>query len=508
MNAAAKLLDKSMPDPDGVPTSHNANPSHDPEKFADPSGEMMQALAWQAKNSVAMIEAHKPKVVDPSDVVLKVSGSTICGLLTLASYPSSSLLTSSRIEYAGSDLHLLHGAIIELEKGDILGHECGKFLPSLKRGSIADSTSDAAVMGIVESVGPEVTKVKIGDRCVASFNIACGKCDPDVDSFGLSLVEPSERDVRQSYLRNVRILVRLAEMGSDDLAESFEPFQNSHFTGGFAGGQAEYVRVPWGDANLLKIPEGVPDEAALYLSDVLVTSYHCVVDTGVKKGDIVGIWGAGPIGLLCAKWAFLKGASRVIAIDKGWRLNYCKSKIPELELLDFGVHKDVAKRIEEMTASDPNSFEDSRPPGLECAAGEYAKGWMHKVEMAVGLETDTSEILNEMIASIINFGAIGITGVYSGCPGSSLLGGDPQRLSRNEENRRRRPHRYPAVSRVEQQFTPGGVDACVASLSRIPIEKVAEYYTRHDKREEGIMKTFVATKFSSPPSAGAPKFEA
>lgn len=146
-----------------------------------------------------------------------------------------------------------------------------------------------------------------------------------------------------------------------------------------------------------------------------VTSYHCVVDTGVKEGDIVGIWGAGPIGVVrsfsllllivnlanssyqfCAKWSLLKGASRVIMIDNvKWRLDYVKSKLPQVELLNFDEHKDVAVRINEITTS------GSRPHGLdvalECAAGEYAKSLFHKIEIATGLETDTSELLNEMM---------------------------------------------------------------------------------------------------------------
>ena len=106
-------------------------------------------------------------------------------------------------------------------------------------------------------------------------------------------------------------------------------------TGGFAGGQAEYVRVPNGDVNLLKIPNDVPDEKALYLSDVLATSYHCVVDTGVKKGDVVAIWGAGPIGQMCADFALMEGASRVIMIDNNWRLDYVKSKLPNIETINY-----------------------------------------------------------------------------------------------------------------------------------------------------------------------------
>lgn len=134
-------------------------------------------------------------------------------------------------------------------------------------------------------------------------------------------------------------------------------------------------------------------------------------DTGVYKGNTVAIWGMGPIGLFVAAFAFKAGASRVIGIDNNWRLDYAKSKLPKLECLDFSkvdAKKGVSGTIQEMV---PGGVDVA----LECAAGEFAKGWLHAVEMAVGLETDTSEILNEMIMSVRKFGRCGITGVYAGC---------------------------------------------------------------------------------------------
>lgn len=188
-------------------------------------------------------------------------------------------------------------------------------------------------------------------------------------------------------------------------------FGYSHFTGGFAGGQAEYTRVPYGDVNLLPLPDDVPDEKGLYLSDVLATSWHAVVDTGVKEGDVVAIWGAGPIGQMAAEFALYNGAKRVIMIDSNWRLDYMKEKYSHIETLDFSKlpkGETVTSKLKEMC--------DGRGPdvSIECVAGEYAKGWAHYFEMLLGLETDTSEIVNEMITSTRNFGSCGITGVYVG----------------------------------------------------------------------------------------------
>lgn len=190
-------------------------------------------------------------------------------------------------------------------------------------------------------------------------------------------------------------------------------FGYSHFTGGFAGGQAEYLRVPNGNVNLLPIPDDVPDEKALFLSDVIATSWHCVVDTGVKEGDVVAIWGGGPIGQMCAEFSFYHGASRVILIDGGdgaWRLDYVKSKVPKLETIDFtklAKGESVTSQLKKMTEGGPDVC-------LECAAGEYAKGWAHYFELMLGMETDSSEIVNEMITSVRAFGRIGVTGIYAG----------------------------------------------------------------------------------------------
>lgn len=171
--------------------------------------------------------------------------------------------------------------------------------------------------------------------------------------------------------------------------------------------------MPYGDVNLLKLPDDVPDEKGLYLSDVLCTSWHCVTDTGVNPGDVVAIWGGGPIGQMCAEFAFFNGASRVILIDGGegaWRLDWLKTKIPKLETVDFTKlpkGESVTSQLKKMVDGGPDVC-------LECAAGEYAKGWAHYFETLLGFETDTSELLNEMLTSVKSFGRVGVTGVYAG----------------------------------------------------------------------------------------------
>ena len=263
-----------------------------------------------------------------------------------------------------------------MQKGDILGHE---------------------FCGVIESVGSGVSSLKPGQRVVASFQIACGDC---------------------MYCKQK--LSSQCERTNDNTTEhgmyggnTAGMFGYSHFTGGFAGGQAEYVRVPFGDVNLLPLPDSVPDEKGLYLSDVLATSWNCVVDTGVKKGDVVAIWGAGPIGQMAAESAFVNGAGRVILIDGGaaaWRLDFVKAKLPKLETIDFT----NLPKGESVTSQLKNMVKGGPDVALECVAGEYAKGWAHYFELLLGAETDSSEIVNEMVTSVKNYGRVGITGVYVG----------------------------------------------------------------------------------------------
>lgn len=191
-------------------------------------------------------------------------------------------------------------------------------------------------------------------------------------------------------------------------------FGYSHFTGGFAGGQAEFVRVPYGDVNLLPLPEDVPDEVGLYLSDVLCTSWNAVVDTGVQPGDTVAVWGGGPVGQMAVEFAVVNGAKRVILIDGGqgrWRLDFVKSKVPQLETIDY-----TSLPKGETVVSTLKKMCDGRGPdvAIECAAGEYSKTLGHTLQRAVGLENDTPELVNEMIESVRGFGSCGVTGIYTG----------------------------------------------------------------------------------------------
>lgn len=326
------------------------------------------------------VDVPKPRIIDSHDVIIKVTGSTVCG----------------------SDVHLMHGVIVQTEKGDILGHE---------------------FCGVVESVGPAVTKLSPGDRVVNSFCISCGEC-----RYCKQKLPTACEKTNASRLHAKLYGGRLSGI-----------FGYSHFVGGYAGGQAEFVRVPLAENNLMKLPESVPDEkgrweglsrsgvalfklgfvaanltpkiTGLYLSDVLPTSYHAVNHTGVKEGDTVAVWGLGPIGFMACFWAKKRGAKRVIGIDNNWRTEYAKAKIPGVETINYELLKGdetVPTKIHEMV---PGGVDVS----IDATGGEYGKGFMHKLELATGMEQDTSEMVNEAIYSTRKFGRVGIIADYVGC---------------------------------------------------------------------------------------------
>lgn len=412
----------------------------------------MKALVWQAKNKVEVINTPRPKILEPRDVILKVTGSTLCG----------------------SDLHLLHGSVIQMKQGDILGHE---------------------FCGVVDEVGSEITGIKKGGRYVASFQIACGDC-----FFCKQKLSSQCERTNSNTTEHAMYGGQTAGM-----------FGYSHFTGGFAGGQAEYVRVPLGDVNLLPIPDDIPDEKALYLSDVLATSYNCVKDTAVYKGDEVAIWGAGPIGQMCGIFAINEGASKIIFVDEQVRLDLVKKLWPaehqdKLHLIDY-------KKLSFGVTNKPTVVSElkklcgGRGPdvALECAAGEYPKGWMHTVELAVGAETDTSELVNEMIESVRNFGRCGITGVYVGYTNHFNIGSLMERGIRLIGNGQAPVHLY--WEKLMEDIKSGKLDPLQMVSHRISLEDLDKVYYKFKNHEDGIQKIFVETKHSFPKAAGSPELK-
>ena len=313
----------------------------------------MKALCWYGKNDVRLEQVPDPKILNPRDAILKVSLTAICG----------------------SDLHLYDGFIPTMEAGDILGHE---------------------FMGEVVEVGPEVTNLSVGDRVVVPFPIACGSCHHcHGDSY--SLCDNSNP--------NAWMAERVFGYSPAGI------FGYSHLYGGYAGGQAEYVRVPFADVGPMKVPEGLSDEEVLVLSDVFPTGYQAVDVAKFKPGSTVAVWGCGPVGLFAMKSAFLLGAERVIGIDfVPERLAMARHQVGA-EVLNF-MDDPILEALKEMTGGrGPDVCVDA--VGME-AHGNGMTDWYDKAKQTLRAETGRPHALRQAIMACGKGGTVVVPGVFGG----------------------------------------------------------------------------------------------
>jgi len=313
----------------------------------------MKAVCWHGANDVRVDTVPDPKLINPRDAIIKITSTAICG----------------------SDLHLYDGYIPTMEKGDILGHE---------------------FMGEVVELGSEVKNVKVGDRVVVPFTIACGSCffcNRDL----WSLCDNSNP--------NAGMAAKMYGHSPSGL------FGYSHLFGGYAGGQAEYARVPFADVGLFKIPDGLKDEQVLSLTDILPTGYMAAENCDIKPGDVVAVWGCGPVGQFAIKSAYMLGAERVIAIDRiperlQMAKEQCKAEIINYEEVDAG------EALNEMTGGrGPDACIDA--VGME-AHGTGPDALYDKVKQAVRLETDRPTALRQVLVACRKGGQVTIPGVYGG----------------------------------------------------------------------------------------------
>ena len=314
----------------------------------------MRALTWHGKHDVRVETVPDPQILNPRDAIIQITSTAICG----------------------SDLHLYDHYIPTLKSGDILGHE---------------------FMGEVVEVGPGNQKLKVGERVVVPFVIACGKC------FFCERQQFSACDNSNPA-------------DNADMSETLYgypmtgAFGYSHLTGGYPGGQAEYVRVPFSDVGPIVIPDGIDDEKVLFLSDILPTGWMAAENCQIQDGDVVAVWGCGPVGLFAIQSAFVQGAHRVIAIDHyPHRLDLAKSM--GAEVINFE-EVDVREALVEMTGGiGPDSCIDA--VGME-SHGFTADNVLDKAKAAVGLATDRPHALRQVILACRKGGHVSIPGVYGG----------------------------------------------------------------------------------------------
>ena len=314
----------------------------------------MKANCWYGKRDVRVEDVPDPKILNRRDAIIKITSTAICG----------------------SDLHLYNGFMPTMEKGDILGHE---------------------FMGEVVEVGPEVKSLKAGDRVVTAFPISCGNCFFCQQEM-YSLCENSNPN---------------AWMAEKIFGHSpCGIFGYSHLTGGFAGGQAEYARVPFADVGTIKVPEGMSDEQVLFLSDIFPTGYMGAEMCDIQGGEVIAIWGAGPVGQFAAASAQLLGADRVIVIDRfDYRLEHVH-KHTGVETLNYEDVDSVPEALKELTGGrGPDACIDA--VGLEAHFHGPAFAY-DRIKQAGRMETDRPIVLREAIMSCRSGGIISVVGVYGG----------------------------------------------------------------------------------------------
>jgi threonine dehydrogenase-like Zn-dependent dehydrogenase len=271
-------------------------------------------------------------------------------------------------------------------------------------------------------------------------------------------------------------------------------------TGGYAGGQAEWVRVPNAELNLLHVPEEIPDEKALYLSDVLPTSYHAVVSANVQPGNTVAVWGLGPIGFNVCMWAFKKGAARVIAIDGNWRTEWAKTKLPRLETINF---QEDLNRTDSVSLKILEMVPHGVDIAIECSGGEYAKNWLNRIELATGLEQDTAEMVNECLVATRKHGTVAVIADYVGYVNHFNFGALMEKGITFKGCSQAPVQRY--WKEILEMIKTGEVDPTMMLTHRFKLDDAAKVYHMQEKHTEGLVKSFLETRFSKPRAEGTPE---
>lgn len=313
----------------------------------------MKALCWNGKNDILCETVPDPKIEDARDVIVKVSCCAICG----------------------SDLHLMDGLMPTMKSGDILGHE---------------------FMGEVVETGSAGHKLKKGDRIVVPFNINCGEC-------------------RQCKMGNYSVCQRSnrnAKMAAEQFGYTTAGlFGYSHMTGGYSGGQAEFVRVPMADVGPMVVPDGMSDEEVLFLSDIFPTGYQAAEQAGIKGGEIVAIWGAGPVGLFAMQSAKVLGAERIIAIETVPERIALAKRAGATDIIDFA-KEDVFERIRDISKGEgADAVIDC--VGMEADAGHGQGGVMSALKETV-LPAERTFVLDQALKAVRPCGVVSVPGVYGG----------------------------------------------------------------------------------------------
>jgi threonine dehydrogenase-like Zn-dependent dehydrogenase len=381
----------------------------------------MKAVCWMGKENMQVHNVPDPTILNPRDAIVRITSTCICG----------------------SDLHLYDGFVPTLEQGDIMGHE---------------------FMGEVVEVGPGISrdKLKVGDRVVVPFTIACGKCQSCEDKLW-SCCDNSNP--------NAWIAEKMMGYSPSGL------FGYTHMLGGYAGGQAQFARVPFADVGPIKIPDGIPDEKVVFLSDIFPTGYMGAENCNIRPGDTIALWGCGPVGQFAIRSCFMLGAGRVIAIDcVPERLEMARAA--GAETLDFS-KVDVLEALREMTGNQgPDACMDV--VGME-ASGHGMVFMMDRAKQMMRTQMDRPVVLRQAIIACKKGGTVSVPGVYASFIDKVPFGAYMNKgLTMKTGQTHMMRYMQPLLERIER----GDIDPSFVISHVLPIDKAPEAYrTFRDKRE-------------------------
>lgn len=388
----------------------------------------MRALCWYGAHDVRVETVPDPEILNPRDAVIDVTATAICG----------------------SDLHLYDGYIPSMMEGDILGHE---------------------FMGEVVEVGPEVGNLAVGDRVVVPFPISCGHCH---------YCRNEEYSLCDNSNPNAAVAEKMYGYSPAGL------FGYSHMLGGYAGGQAEYARVPYADIGPFKVPDELDDEHVLFLTDIFPTGYHAAVNCDIEGGDVVAVWGCGPVGLFSIISAYLLGAERVIAIDRVPERLELAAAHTGADVLNYE-HEDVFDALREKTGGrGPDACIDA--VGME-AHGFGIAGFFDKAKQTTRMQTDRPTALREAIQACGKGGTVSIPGVYGGVIDKFNIGASFSKALTLKMGQTP-VHKY--LPRLLQHIQDGDVDPSFLITHRLGLDEAPWAYDTFKKKEDGCIKVVLS----------------
>jgi len=382
----------------------------------------MKAVCWYGKQDIRVETVPDPEILNPRDAIVRITLTAICG----------------------SDLHLYNGYIPGMHEGDILGHE---------------------FMGEVVDIGKEVRNLKIGDRVVVPFTICCGRC---------YYCQTKLWSLCDNTNPNAPILKKLYGATGAGL------FGYSHLYGGYAGGQAQYARVPFADVAPIKIENGISDDQVLFLSDILPTGYMAAENCDIQPGDVIAVFGCGPVGQFAIRSAFMLGAERVIAIDHvPARLRLAEAA--GADVINYEKETDIVDVLQEATGG-------RGPDACIDAVGMEAHGWdamYDRAKQALFLETDRPGVLRRAILACRKGGVISVPGVYGGVIDKVPMGAA---FSKALTLRMGQTHVPKYTNALLERIKAGQIDTTSLISHRLPLEEAPEAYAMFNARTDGCTK--------------------